>query len=124
MFSNLAFEGRLAKDIEVKNGDFGKYAFFTLAHNKPWKNDKGEWQEKTTFVPCIVSDEFSIKKLADAVKGAKLLVSVEFSSTKKEGEFEKLIMRIKKVHTITLPNSNFVEQTEKKGENNDDFVPF
>lgn len=125
MFCSINFEGRLVKEVEIKTNTYGEYTFFTLAFNKSFKDKDGNWQEKTTFVPCFSQDTFALNRLKDAKKGSKLLVSGAFATTKKENEYEKLLIKIVKIYDIS-------EAKGKQPENNvqndvkedDDVIPF
>lgn len=48
--NNVVLLGRLTKDLELK-GDENKYARFTLAVNRTFKNENGEYE--ADFIPCV-----------------------------------------------------------------------
>ncbi|OFI49537.1 hypothetical protein BG261_02865 [Floricoccus tropicus] len=51
MINNSVLVGRLTKDIELKETANGKYANFTLAVTRKFKNQNGEYD--ADFVQCI-----------------------------------------------------------------------
>ncbi len=102
MLQNIVFEGRLVKEPEIMNGEFGDYCFMSVASDRPYKDKTGQWQDNATFVPCKFTGEFVIQKLQQCKKGYKLLLEGVFDSYQgKDDKYKQLTIKINKIHAYT-----------------------
>tara|TARA_R110002126_G_scaffold86464_1_gene208635 strand:+ start:35867 stop:36259 length:393 start_codon:yes stop_codon:yes gene_type:complete len=61
--NDVIIEGRLGDDPYVKEGNNGKWASFSVAVNKSYKDKNDEWVEKTNWISVMC-----YKKLAEIVE--------------------------------------------------------
>lgn len=100
MLQNIIFEGRLVKDPEITNGEFGDYCFLSVASDRPYKDKTGQWNDNATFVPCKFTGEFVIQKLQQCKRGYKLLLEGVFDSYQgKDDKYKQLTIKINKIHS-------------------------
>jgi single-strand DNA-binding protein len=84
MLNQCQFIGNLGADPEVRRTQSGKpIVNLRLAVSKKWRDQNGERQERTTWVPIVIFNEGLCKVAEDYLKkGSKIYVSGEFSVRK------------------------------------------
>lgn len=79
--NRVELAGRLVKDPELfQTESKKKVARFTLAVNERFKNSKGEYQEKTSFVPVVIWNGFAEKLLPHLKKGVGIVVDGKYNT--------------------------------------------
>lgn len=84
MLNQCQFIGNLGADPEVRQTQAGKPVVnLRLAVSKRWRDQNGERQERTTWVPIVIFSE-GLCKVAESYlrKGSKIYVSGEFAVRK------------------------------------------
>ena len=82
MINKTIVQGRLGRDVEIRNTKSGKpYGRMNIAVTDPWRDKDGEWRERTTWVPVITFQEGLVEKVLKekAVKGAHVLIEGELA---------------------------------------------
>ncbi len=85
----IGFIGRNAETKQLSNGT--AVTKFSVATTKSWKDDKGEWKEKTQWHNVLAFGQGFAQMAPRLVKGAHVFVQGELSTR----EYER---------TITIPN--------------------
>lgn len=67
------FDGNLAKDFELKEGDNWSLVKFTVANKDRYKDSKGEWKERTYFYDCEWFGKYA-KAVSNRLKKGTLVV--------------------------------------------------
>lgn len=99
--------GRLTADAELHTTKSGtKLARFTLAVNKRYKDSKGEYQEKASFVPMVIWNGLSEKILPRLKKGTGVHIAGELNSrnfeTKEGQKRTALEVTVNRIQVLTF----------------------
>jgi single-strand DNA-binding protein len=111
MINTVVLTGRLTKDIELKYTPSGvPVGTFTLAVNRPFKNDKGE--SETDFISCVVWRKQAETMANHLKKGSLIGVNGRIQSRSYEGQDGKRVF----VTELNVESFTFLEskQTETK----------
>ncbi|EOF7229667.1 single-stranded DNA-binding protein [Campylobacter upsaliensis] len=80
--NNVNLIGYLGKDFEIGNTSGGKlYAKNSLAITKRWKNEKGNDESSTTWIPIVLFGKSAESASAHIKKGSQFACSGELSSS-------------------------------------------
>lgn len=105
-------QGHVGADPTV-HGD--KAAQFNLALSESWKDEKGEWQERTTWVTIVCFGKL-VKKAAEKIrKGDFLTVEGKLQNDSYEKDGQKINRT--KVVAISLPDCHIRKNRETKAKN-------
>ncbi|RAX59340.1 single-stranded DNA-binding protein [Helicobacter monodelphidis] len=81
--NNVNLIGYLGKDFEIGNTNSGKlYAKNSLAITKRWKNEKGNDESSTTWIPIVLFGKSAESASTHIKKGSQFACSGELSSSK------------------------------------------
>ena len=95
--NNVVLVGRLTKDPEVKEAGSSVVTKLGIALNRNWKNDKDEWQQKTTFVDVEAWGKTGEIAAEFLKKGAVALVQGRLEMDEWEGTDGKKVKKLKVV---------------------------
>ena len=68
--NHIVLEGNLTAAATLSHWTNGTaYARFTLANNRSYKDQNGEWQEIVSFIDCMIKGSYAEAKIKDLLKG-------------------------------------------------------
>ena len=83
MINTAIIRGRLGNDAKISTGKNGRnLARFSVAVSDSWKNDAGEWHERTHWIPVVTFQDGLVNKVIKdrARKGADVVIQGELNS--------------------------------------------
>ena len=90
MLNQVVLVGRLTKNIEVEEGENGKFTTLHLAIPRPYKNAEGIYE--TDFVEVIVKDNIATNTAEYCKKGDIVGVKGRIETTKENNKIFTQIM--------------------------------
>lgn len=86
MLNKAILIGRVGRDPEIRNiQSGGKVANFSLATSESWRDQSGEWQERTQWHEIVVWNEGTVKYVQNNVrKGDMIYVEGQIETRKWE----------------------------------------
>ena len=87
--NNATISGNVGKFIELRQTASGTDVLkFSVAVNENRKDKNGEWQQKTSWIPCVLFGERAKKLSEKLTKGTKVTVAgkLNVDTYEKEGE--------------------------------------
>jgi len=83
--NQVAVSGIVVNEPEFRQLETGKARVkFSIAANRPYRDDEGEWQEETTFVPVVAWDKLAEYVAPRFQKGSGVFVTGRLKSKKFE----------------------------------------
>ena len=74
--NQVALSGRLMQDPEARQTENGRFRLtFSVAVNRPYKDEQGNWQQETTSVPVLAWDQLAEYGLDRLTKGAAVFIT-------------------------------------------------
>jgi single-stranded DNA-binding protein len=113
--NQVTLVGNLTRDPYVGDGQYGKYAFFTIA-----TTDRVDDKEYTQFIECS-ADKFVAEKLEKIGKGSRVMV-VGKIKVKKTDEKEETKVNVKEIGIISMKKHDFSSAPVK--EIKEEEIPF
>jgi len=83
MFQEVILIGNLGKDPETLAVDKAVIIKFPLATNESWKNNSGEWEQKTTWHNVVIFTRYDGQG-DNLYKGAKVFIKGKISNSSYE----------------------------------------
>lgn len=113
--NNVNLIGYLGKDFEVGNTSGGKlYAKNSLAITKRWKNEKGNDESSTTWIPIVLFGKSAESASMYIKKGSQFACSGELSSSQYTDE-QGNVKTTLSVGVISMENLSVEELADKMG---------
>lgn len=73
--NTVTISGNLTADPEIRSAPSGAaVASFTVAHNRSWTDNKGERQEKTSFIDVTAWERLAENAVESLTKGTRVIV--------------------------------------------------
>ena len=73
--NHIVLEGNLTAAATLSHWPNGTaYAKFTIANNRSYKDQNGEWQEIVSFIDCQIKGAYAEAKFKDLLKGKHITV--------------------------------------------------
>lgn len=121
--SIVVFNGRLVKDIEIKQFDNASIGLFTVAKTRSVKK-QDQWIEETDFIDC---KKWNPGKLADYLKkGQQVSISGDIvqESWEKDGQKRsRLIIQVDNIQLLQRPKGQEEMSDFGPGVTSDDVFP-
>ena len=114
--NQVTLVGNLTRDPYVGDGQYGKYAFLTIA-----TTDKVDDKEYTQFIECSAS-KFVAEKLEKIGKGSRVMVVGKLKVKKIDEKTSETKVDIKELGIISMKKNDFSSSPVK--EINDSEIPF
>lgn len=113
MINKATLIGNLGKDPDIRSGQYGDMATFSVATTENWKDKQGEWQSKTEW-HSVVAYGFTVKSVENLQKGDQVFVEGQITYTKKDDRFYTNIKAriVRKLGRKDRERSNGHERTE------------
>src|ERR1700678_4660568 len=122
MFNKVIFIGRLGKNAEVKTAQNNKeYVVFSLATSENWKNDKGDYENRTEWHRVYAWSNLS--NFAKTLQKGQLITlegRVRYREVEDDVEGVAFKHRIAEIHAISMKRLSKVEAADDPTDGADD----
>lgn len=109
--NQVTLMGNLTRDPELRQTPSGQsVGSFSLALNRSYKNEAGEWQEATDYVDAVVWGKLAEQVSESLSKGSKALVSGRLQSRSWEQDGVK-----KNKLEVLATDVTFIDRLETSG---------
>ncbi len=103
MLNRVFLIGRFVSDPELSHTQKGNpFSRFRIAVNTPYKDKKGNWQDDTLFIDCVVWGDAADRVVERFLKGDRILVegrlrqnSWKNENGEKRSKIEVVALRVK-----------------------------
>ena len=114
MFNKVIFIGRLGKNAEVKTAQNNKeYVVFSLATSESWKNEKGDYENRTDWHRVYAWSNLS--NFAKTLQKGQLITlegTLRYREVEDEVEGTTFKHRIAEVHATSMKRLSKIETAD------------
>ena len=122
MVNKVIFIGRLGKNAEVKTAQNNKeYVVFSLATSESWKNEKGDYENRTEWHRVFAWSNLS--KFAKTLQKGQLITlegTLRYREVEDDVEGTRFKHRITEVHATSMKRLSKVEAADDPTDGADD----
>ena len=111
--NHIVLEGNLTAAATLSHWPNGTaYAKFTIANNRSYKDQNGEWQEIVSFIDCQIKGAYAEAKFKDLLKGKHITVEGRIRQNRWSDDKGNHSYVFLEVDNISTPPSAFTPKTE------------
>ena len=122
MFNKVIFIGRLGKNAEVKTAQNNKeYVVFSLATSESWKNEKGDYENRTEWHRVYAWSNLS--NFAKTLQKGQLITlegTLRYREVEDDVEGTRFKHRIAEIHAISMKRLSKIEAADDPADGADD----